>query len=402
MIMNSRFIFVIGFVFLGVFYNHLFPDNGNVSPTTQLTANEYSRDECAISFDEFAYQGPRERPEEKKLPLSPWEIEAIVPQALFEDHGLHQVSLIRSINGEQEIWITDYLNEQPLLAIYRSVEQDWEIISGVINNTGLFVTQLFVTTDGTVWGRIEWESIADVTIDNIPVLSKFNENSRRFEFADNVLEIPRFTNSRFFGSPKIVLDNQDNFWIFSENDGIYKYDPSNATYNKNSALAFNASQVTLAPDGSIFFRYLYYGQEDTLFRFIPESNELVIVEFPNNWPNFFGILVDSSNQLWLGATGYRTESNQWQLIHPNPDLYFEHQGDLSWAMPEIMLESSDGRLWYQRYLDSDYHNEGTAWYDPTTGEGCMFTNIPAVIVEDSNQNLWLIADGKLYRYQLNP
>jgi hypothetical protein len=32
----------------------------------------------------------------------------------------------------------------------------------------------------------------------------------------------------------------------------------------------------------------------------------------------------------------------------------------------------------------------------------MFTNIAANIIEDSEQQLWLVAGGKLFKYQLTP
>jgi hypothetical protein len=44
--------------------------------------------------------------------------------------------------------------------------------------------------------------------------------------------------------------------------------------------------------------------------------------------------------------------------------------------------------------------EGTAWYDPEAGKGCLFTNLASYIVEDANKQLWMVADGKLYRYPL--
>ena len=45
--------------------------------------------------------------------------------------------------------------------------------------------------------------------------------------------------------------------------------------------------------------------------------------------------------------------------------------------------------------------EGTAWYDPETGEGCMFTNIHGTIIEDDEQVLWMLLDEKLYKVDIN-
>ena len=65
------------------------------------------------------------------------------------------------------------------------------------------------------------------------------------------------------------------------------------------------------------------------------------------------------------------------------------------------MESYDGILWYNKSLD-DVIISGMAWFNPNTREGCMFTNIVSNIIEDSDRQLWLAADGKLFKYQLMP
>jgi hypothetical protein len=139
-----------------------------------------------------------------------------------------------------------------------------------------------------------------------------------------------------------------------------------------------------------------------LYQFVPKSNEIVLIDIPDGtWPIFTGMLVDHRDRLWLGAIGYREPNSEWKLIHPDPQEYFRHAGDIYWAPPSLMLESSNGILWYKKFLD-DTRASGTAWYDPQTGDGCMFTNLAVNIIEDSEQQLWLVADGKLYKAPLNP
>jgi hypothetical protein len=60
--------------------------------------------------------------------------------------------------------------------------------------------------------------------DKVPILSKFNEQTQRFEFDPGILEIP-VTQEQYFLQPEIILDQQDIFWIFAQRDGIYRYDP---------------------------------------------------------------------------------------------------------------------------------------------------------------------------------
>jgi hypothetical protein len=174
---------------------------------------------------------------------------------------------------------------------------------------------------------------------------------------------------------------------------------------------FYVTQAVSSLDGTIYFeKYtdrIYSTEtffrlvEGMLFQFSPETKEVVPLDIPDEpWPIFSGMLVDRARNLWLGAIGYREPDGTWYLIHPDPEGYFKHAGDAYWAPPRLILQSSDGILWYQKALDSDLRAEGTAWYDPQTGEGCMFTNLAADIIEDSEQQLWLVADGKLYKYIL--
>ena len=120
------------------------------------------------------------------------------------------------------------------------------------------------------------------------------------------------------------------------------------------------------------------------------------------WPAFNGLMVDDVGRLRLGSIGYLDTQQNWKLLHPDPEEYFRNRVSYVWAPAALMLESSDGILWFGKYLDTGGQGEGTAWYDPETNEGCLFTNIPATVIEDENRQLWLVADGGLYRYSLNP
>lgn len=382
--------------------------------------------ECIKSFQEFAYSRPDLYPQiEIVLPSAPWEIEAKVPLQKIENYQVagSQVAASRSIDGKREIWLiqtlspTNESNQQYTnnFLVYQTELQNWETILAEIEDSGLFVDDIFVTSDGSIWGKTVWDITHERTdLEKAPVLSKFNENTRRFEFAKGVLEIPWTLFS--YGSfpwPEIVVDNKDVFWIFSENDGIYRYDPiSQRTDKQADLLGLDVTEIALSPDGSIYFKVYsekIYSQEsffrlldDMLYQFIPETKEIVSLKIPEEpWLIFSGMLIGHDNKLWLGAIGYREPEDNWHLIHPNPENMFVGAGDIYQAPPFIILESSNGILWYRNFL-YDERADGTAWYDPQTREGCMFTNIAANIIEDPKQQLWLVADGKLFKYQLAP
>lgn len=384
--------------------------------------------ECIKSFQEFAYLGSQldsNTRVEMILPPSPWNIERIIPTEKVDGYFISYIDaeIARSINGHQEIWLIEHLypigssqsNKKNLFLVYQPDSKKWETVSSAVGDINLFVQNLFVTSDGNIWGQVVWDTIRmSPNLENAPVLAKYNEDTKRFEFAKGVLEIPwKQDDSATFPWPEIVLDNHDVFWFFTRNDGLYRYDPSSqATEKRADLLNSNVTQTALSTDGSIYFEIYsekIYSEESffrlsdgMLLQFFPKTNEIVPLDIPDGrWPIFTGMLVDLGDRLWLGAIGYQEPNGEWKLIHPDPQEYFEHAGDIYWAPPALMLESSNGILWYRKFLD-DTRANGTAWYDPQTGEGCMFTNMAVNIIEDSEQQLWLVADGKLYKNPLNP
>ncbi len=398
-----------------------------ISSCNDRYVNNVLQMECIRSFDDFAYSLPESNPNartETILPPSPWEVEAAVPTqqiAGYYPSTTVDVEIARSIQGHQEIWLIENLSpvdsSQSLtnvFLVYQPGSQGWKLIPSNIGNTGFFVGSLFVTSDGNLWGTTVWDTIhGQPKIENVPVLSKFNEDTQRFEFATGAPEISStmFSNN-FFPWPEIVLDDKNIFWIFTKNNGLYRYDPAVQRTEKQADLSgLNVTRAALSPDGSIFFEVYsekVYSKESffrlsdgILFQFTPATKQIAPLNIPNqSWPIFSGMLVDHNGRLWLGAIGYKEPSGDWHLVDPNPQEYFEHAGDIYWISPTLILESSSGILWYKKLLD-DVRVDGTAWYDPKTGKGCMFTNVAANIIEDSEQQLWLAAAGKLFKYSLN-
>ncbi len=375
---------------------------------------------CYKPFHEFAYTLSDLDFPDKQLPMPPWKIEATLPNQQMEGYSVNdiEVELSRLVNGYQEIWLAKpagFLKNEnkSAFSVYQPELEKWREIPAKIENTNLFVKDLFLTSDGTIWGKTTWQfSSDDPDPSSGSILSKFNDHTQRFELATGVLETP-FTSEQYFLMPEIILDEQDTFWIFVQNDGLYRYDPVVLTTTKIADLPnFYVNDSTLASDGSIYFKDYNFSKlasstppfqiyEGMLFQFIPAIGKFVQLEIPDEpWPSFSGMLLTQTERLWLGTTGYQEPDGTWHLMHSDAKNYLEHAGDQSWTPPSLILESSNGLLWYQKYLGASLRNEGTAWYNPETGKGCMFTNFPSDIIEDLQQQLWLFADGKLYRYPL--
>ncbi|MEW5940901.1 MAG: hypothetical protein AB1750_14620, partial [Chloroflexota bacterium] len=68
-------------------------------------------------------------------------------------------------------------------------------------------------------------------------------------------------------------------------------------------------------------------------------------------------------------------------------------GNFYKARPYGLSESSDGMFWF-------WSSIGTVRLNPKIGEWCLFTTYSSPVVEYSNHNLWMVADNKLYKYEL--
>jgi hypothetical protein len=378
--------------------------------------------ECLVTFDVFAYQVSSDRVENIKLPNSPWRLVNALSQGLAQEFQFtNQVETTRMTDDLHEVWVTGYSPQNnPIFAVYDLDTQAWEIIPRAIHETSFFVEDLFVLADGDIWGEtVSVEPAAGLAMGEVPVLSKFNENTRRFEIPENGMRISvspeeeAYFDRPVLPSAEILYDPQGFFWIVVDFDAIYRYDPDTNRVERIANLpAVPIGDAVLAPDGRVFLlkpsdhvettRSLFSFSEGMLLEVNLGSGNLQMVSGPDEtWPIFNGMLVDSIGRLWLGSTGYREPDGTWHLIHPDPEMFFEHAGEPWWALPILMTNSSDGRLWYQKWLDSGGSNEGTAWYDPKTRQGCLFTNAAANIVEDINHRLWMVAGGNLYEYPLN-
>lgn len=388
-----------------------------LSSTHPLMYQNSANDEtCFRSFDDFAYRGAESLPREGNIsPYPPWQ-NLTINSVDSQTPELHEVLAVRSTATGTEVWIGLGNGENPAntgFGIYNVETNTFERISNRFENYDqtIFVSKIFVDSQQQVWGQTGWSRNANV--ENVMLLSRFNESTNQFEFFDNSIEIPfvgTVYNSSSPSNTEIILDNEDNFWIFAGNGSLYHYNTQN---NEISYIAETGrvDDTTLSSDGETIYYQRVTGDvtihigDMFLYAVNIRTRDIERMDFPesvDNWEAYSGApFEDSTGRLWLGPVGFRTTDMEWHLI--NPSLASIRSGqpfNYFYAMPEITIESSDGRIWYTRRMQGAYP-EGTAWYDPSTGEGCMFTTSPVNIVEDSSQILWLVSENMLYNYPLN-
>lgn len=394
----------------------------DVYATKVMSVSHYDKDsECMQSFNAFAYFGPNYWSQRQSVIYSNWQLETAIhsgPNNIPVEYPIFALEATRIIDGQEEIWMSGASEEGLVWLVYRPELKEWERIIRTIDNTILISDHLFISSEGTIFSSLRWSlTQSDMPeLETVPILAKFDEKTRQFTIQEDVMNIP-FRQEMFYGAwsvspwPLIVLDELNTFWVFVNYDGLYSFNPDTNVLEKHvDIIEYPIVDVALAPDGSLFFskpanqvgstRAVYGLSQGMLFQFIPQSNEIKALAVPNQGlPGFNGMLVDPNGILYLGATSYRMPNGIWNLIHPDIESYFNHAGDHTWATPKLIFESSDGRLWFNRYLDGS--GGGTAWYDIETGDGCLFNGEASNIIEDANQTLWMIMGGNLYKYPLN-
>jgi len=203
---------------------------------------------------------------------------------------------------------------------------------------------------------------------------------------------------------KILLDQKDVFWIIVPGDGIYSYNPVNQKTERHIDVPeTEIFSAALAPDGSLFFINNPYQisniSELQLFHYIPLKNivEKLTIYLEAN-PTSSNILVDHKNRLWISRLGWMEPDKRWYQILPSPIFltnYIETGSQSRWRLPKIIMESSNGWLWFRS-------DNGMAYLNINREEWCWFTTVKTEITEDQQHNLWMVANKQLYKYPLNP
>lgn len=389
--------------------------NESTEITNKSEFSEY--DSCIKSFDSFAYNYPRNS-EEMIEPLSPWRSITELPEAK-NPIPRSQVVLGRSTGDRTEIWIraqgypllspsTDTLQE---FWVFLPDSNQWETVSTIVegSNSNVNVGKLFTSSDGSIWGQNILSARVSSYVDT-PLLSKFNEKTRKFQFVSDSVEFPLKipgSVSLITNGVAIFLAKDDTFWFFVFDDGIYRFIPSSGLTERYAELPdIEVIRVVETPGGEFFLTGItglgYERRSNIIYKYFPSSNQLIAMHPPfDSWPEFSGIVLDANGILWLDSIGYISPGNKWNLLLPDIKYYLENIDKMApiWSPPTILMESNDGRLWYINFSDSTFKYEGLAWFNPSTNKGCQFTNIATNIIQFSD-SMWLVANGKLFSYDL--
>lgn len=332
------------------------------------------------------------------LPPIPWQAEALLPEIPPETRAFDLVSIARTKDGYNEIWVKRQIyiegkNSESVpkvqLMIYRTNSKEWILIPEEFNDKSAKSGSIYVTNDGTIWAYLGFSGYSYFGV--------YNEKEERFDYVVGSENVPQGNQ---------LLDDDGKFWILANRDGIYSYDTASHKIEKHinmpdleTGSSLYGSMATSAPDGSIYFLNMTGERQVSLMHYIPEIDQLELV------PNIdylgdisYNLFMDRSGRLWFGDLGWMEPDGIWYRIVRSP-VFITDRAESSekyiWAYPSIVFESSNHLLWFQS-------DNGMTWLDPKEGKWCWFTTEQSNIVEDQQHNLWMIADGKLYKRPLTP
>lgn len=386
----------------------------------EFPTNQDMKNDCIPPLEKGAYRKFVDQDQDSPIPgytlivppPSPWTAVEEMPEIDWE---ISRISLVvtRYSGDEIELWFKQKERAESYKIenadyyqyfIYQPSSKSWKTVPAQIENSDVFVGELFVSKDGSILGRNYWDFRLGRTY---PLFSKFNEQTNSFEFIPGSEQVKSFTSERdrppFYWS-EVVLDSNDIFWILVNFDAVYSFDLSTNQVNTHASLEdITVSLPVINPEAAkIYFKDVYKSpstNNEGNFVYLIETDN-VAPDFPSiePWPHYRNVLVGDSGRIWYGGIGwYDQNTDEWYTIHRSEifiTMGFVDIRQNRWESPEILLESSDSRVWYRTY-------NGIAWFDPETDEMCWITTYTSNIVEDADHNLWMIADDKLYKNPLN-
>ncbi|WP_420640850.1 hypothetical protein [Candidatus Leptofilum sp.] len=385
--------------------------------------------DCINSFDDFLYQMTEIGRNDPRYKLSdiypppPWEMVTELPESYLDielSRGFGaKIEIARSYLSQTELWIRN--GDQTIFRYIPSTEDIFLISPYPYDNDGtihkdVIVKDIFEVKDGSIFGVNYPKDHETVWREAIPLISIYNELDGAFEFYDIGLRYHaddiKFGWVGMIPRDGIIIANDENaIWIYQQQDGLYNYNLQNSLLHHHEVPFTQIVQrMVISPDGNLLFSQEKEGSNWTLhpgelIQYSPIFQTITEVNVPfRRWPDYGTLLYVESGDLWLGIHGFLSSDGDWVLRNPKRRIFTDlgrGSDTYNWAHPKLLFQSSNGYLWYTAYSGDFLGVQGSAWYDPAREIGCWFTTEAGIIVEDTQQTLWMVTDGKLYKLTLS-
>lgn len=381
--------------------------------------NSSDSDACIPPQETFVYSA---YPDLKKIPGSPgmqippnWTVEMDLP----DSYGL---LLSRAKGSHVELWFAQAVSDPNDVAwgkyfrnfqVYDYSTKKMKAINAEIGTSGIYAGKIFESPDGSIWSLNNIKTINSYVGDTpYSILSRYNEKTQRFDFVEEAQRIPYSGNEDKGDSTywvEMVIDQDGMLWFIVPSDAIYSYDSIKREVKRWAGIPeLVTADPVISPGGSIYFLDLKFvrdggtvssSQDISIYQFNPKAGKVEFVPFRiDPWPPFSTILVDHKGRLWADGLAYREPNGHVYQLERAPIFlvpYFESGMDYRWDAPDIIKETSDGRLWF-------HSRNGLAWLDLDAQKWCWLSTSQSSLFEDQQNNVWMTAYGKLYRTKIVP
>jgi len=197
---------------------------------------------------------------------------------------------------------------------------------------------------------------------------------------------------------EIIGASDGKIWIGTEDAGLNLFDPKNNSFshfpigNSNRELSYHNIHGLAQRGDELWVGTFSHGLN------VVNTTTGIVKKYSSKTPNsglhtddFFAILVDSKERIWLGSTS-------GLFLYNDEKDYFQHIPQIEYIFIYDMLEDRDGMLWLATY------NDGLIRFDPKSGEKRSFlpdANNPNSLLHhsiidvflDSKQQIWVATIG---------
>jgi hypothetical protein len=338
------------------------------------------------------------------LPAGDWHIEATIPGTM----PIVVESLL--VRNKAEIWMNVSQRNTPAgssVYRYRTDTHEWTSFTK-IEGVDAVQESLLVSNNGDLWGIGRDYSSKNAW----PILSRYDDSAGQFRFIeDTKRELNSLNGST--SPPVAQFDQKGVLWMLLSQgknswEELYSFDPATSILKSHlDGFQFSGGgSLAIAPNGDIRIfdplldkRLIQYHPADETFR-----DDFIDTRYFWNVLSWRGDLFsDQSGKIWMGNEGWIDVSNPtdpvWYTVLTSPVFisdYYDGENQFILTTPSALLKSSNGWYWFSS------PELGIVKLDAKTGEWCRFTTFYSPVVEDQDQNLWIVAGDKLYRLGLNP
>lgn len=185
------------------------------------------------------------------------------------------------------------------------------------------------------------------------VLSYSYENRQIYRFSPATGKATAYMEPGIYSS--IDVDNYNNLYILRYDGFIQRYDSESGQVSE-----YKIPSYGYALSGGM--ASFYFAEDDKVW-----LNDKM---WFNNDMDFSDVYYVVRSPIFIG---------------PSPGLMAPYE----WMEANLHAETPDGRYWFRSFV-------GAAWFEPESGEWCMFTTSDSNILKDSEGNLWMTYDNSLY------